>query len=121
MTESAESPEEEAADAPEPLTPAAIPIALGQRPAPGSLVDSEAAGFLKEQRRLIHLQTEHLHEQRELVLAHLRVRRWKDRISLSLQALAFIVGFAAAIGLAHMAWEAHEDHGPVGRRLLGAS
>jgi tetratricopeptide (TPR) repeat protein len=112
MTESAESPEEAAAGPPEQENPAAVSIALSRRTAAGTAaVDAEAAAFLQEQRRLINLQTEHLHEQRDLVLAHLRVRRWKDRISLSLQALAFIVGAAAVIGLAHMAWEAHEDHG----------
>lgn len=48
-------------------------------------MDVEAAAFLRDQRHLINLQAEHLHEQRELQLAHLRVRRWKDRMSLSLQ------------------------------------
>ena len=74
-------------------------------------MDTEAAAFLRDQRRLINLQAEHLHEQRELQLAHLRVRRWKDRMSLSLQGLAVLAGAAIAIGFAAMAWRAHEDHG----------
>ena len=76
-------------------------------------MDAEAAAFLRDQRRLINLQAEHLHEQRELHLAHLRVRRWKDRMSLSLQSLAAIAGAIIAIAFAVMAWSAHQDHGLV--------
>jgi hypothetical protein len=73
-------------------------------------VDTEAAAFLRDQRRLINIQAEHLHEQRELQLAHLRVRRWKDRMSLSLQGLAVVAGTAVAVAFVAMAWRAHEDH-----------
>ncbi len=76
MTE--ESELEEAAEATEPLNPAAAAIALDRRTSAGtSAVDVEAAAFLRDQRRLINLQAEHLHEQRELQLTHLRVRRWE--------------------------------------------
>jgi hypothetical protein len=112
MTEEAELEGAEASDGPEPANPAAVSIALGQRSSPGAAaVDAEAAAFLRDQRRLINLQTEHLHEQRELQLAHLRVRRWKDRMSLSLQGLAVLAGAVIAIGFAAMAWRAHEDRG----------
>ncbi|HEY5411428.1 MAG TPA: hypothetical protein VIJ94_11960 [Caulobacteraceae bacterium] len=76
-------------------------------------MDVEAAAFLRDQRRLINLQAEHLHEQRELHLAHLRVRRWKDRMSLSLQSLAATAGAGIAIAFAVMVWSAHQDHGLV--------
>jgi tetratricopeptide (TPR) repeat protein len=108
-------PEESAvAEAAETTHPAAVAIALG-RVTPGASpgLDAAAAGFLADQRRLVNLQAEHLHEQRELQLTHLRVRRWKDRFSLSLQLLAFVVGAAAGVALLGMAWTAHEDHGLV--------
>lgn len=112
MAEQAESEGEEAPEAPEPSGPAAISIALDRTSAAGATaVDVEAAAFLRDQRRLINLQAEHLHEQRELQLGHLRVRRWKDRLSLSLQALAVTAGAVIAIGFATLAWQAHEDHG----------
>ncbi len=76
-------------------------------------MDVEAAAFLRDQRRLINLQAEHLHEQRELQLTHLRVRRWKDRMSLSLQVLAATAGAVVAIGFVVMAWHARTEHGLV--------
>ena len=101
---------------PEPLEPtdqagpAAVAIALGQAlPGAGSVAAEEAAAFLRDQRRLINLQAEHLHEQRQLVLAHLRVRRWKDRLSLLLQALGIAVGAAILLILIVAAWRAHAD------------
>lgn len=115
MTEESESGEvPEAPEATEPLNPAAVSIALGRRSsAEAAAVDEEAAAFLRDQRRLINLQAEHLHEQRELQLAHLRVRRWKDRMSLSLQVLAAMAGTAIAFALVVMVWRAREDHGLV--------
>jgi len=102
--------------APEPLEPAeqagpaAVAIALGQAlPGTGSVAAEEAAAFLRDQRRLINLQAEHLHEQRTLVLAHLRVRRWKDRLSLLLQGLGIGVGAAILLILIVAAWRAHAD------------
>lgn len=74
-------------------------------------MDAEAAAFLRDQRHLINLQAEHLHEQRQLQLAHLQVRRWKDRMSLSLQVLAVFAGAVLVVAFAGMAWHAHEDHG----------
>jgi hypothetical protein len=112
MTEEAESDGGEAPEGPEAANPAAVSIALGRRSSAGATaVDTEAAAFLRDQRRLINIQAEHLHEQRELQLAHLRVRRWKDRLSLSLQGLAVLAGAVIALGFAAMAWHAHEDRG----------
>src|SRR5580692_4789550 len=112
MTEQADLEGGEASEGPEPSNPAAVSIALDRRTSPGATaVDAEAAAFLRDQRHLINLQAEHLHEQRELQLAHLRVRRWKDRMSLSLQGLAVLAGAVIVIGFVAMAWHAHEDHG----------
>jgi tetratricopeptide (TPR) repeat protein len=112
MTEEADSEGVEAFEGPEAANPAAVAVALDRTTSPAATaVDVEAAAFLRDQRRLINLQTEHLHEQRELQLAHLRVRRWKDRMSLSLQGLAVLAGAAIAVGLIALAWHAHEDRG----------
>lgn len=111
MTEEAQPEGGDAPDTPEPPSPAAVAIALERRSS--AEVDVEAAAFLRDQRRLVNLQAEHLHEQRVLQLAHLRVRRWKDRMSLSLQALAVVAGAIVAVTFAAMAWHAHADHGLV--------
>jgi tetratricopeptide (TPR) repeat protein len=94
-----------------PVSPAAA-MAIGMHKGRGgSKPDPEFDGFLRDQRRLINLQTEHLHEQRELMLSRLRLGRWKDRITLALQAMTAVVGLAIAAAVGVMAWQAHEDHG----------
>ncbi len=85
-------------------------LALGKA-RPGAKLPPEAAAFLLKQTRLIDLQTEHLHEQRELTLSRLRLGRWKDRVGLALQLMTAGVGLVVAFGVAVMAWQAHEDHG----------
>ncbi len=73
--------------------------------------DPEFDAFLRKQSRLIDLQTEHLHEQRQVILLRLRLGSWKDSITLALQGLTVFVGLAVAAAIAVMAWQAHEDHG----------
>ena len=77
----------------------AISFALAKRRVRGK-ADARLDAVLEEQARFLRLQSEHLHEQRELQLAHLRVRRWRDRLWLTLQALTILVGLAvlAALG-----------------------
>ena len=98
----------------EQASPAAVALALGRAGRDGGgAYDEDARTFLREQTGLLRLQKEHLHEQRELQLAHLRVRRWKDRLSIALQALGAAIGAAVVIGLGLMIWQAQEDHGLV--------
>ena len=80
MAEKAEEAEIEVEDGIGPISPAAA-MAIGVRKgrSAGAKSDPKLDAFLDEQTRLVRLQTEHLHEQGELQLAHLRVRRWKDR------------------------------------------
>ena len=106
--EETEAATEEALDQ---ANPAAVSIALGRTSKGSKALDGEATAFLRDQRRLINLQTEHLHEQRELQTSRLRLGRWKDRISLALQTMTAVVGLAAAGAVAVLAWQAHEDHG----------
>jgi tetratricopeptide (TPR) repeat protein len=79
----------------------------------GRSLDPRLASYLVKQEKLVEIQTEHLHEQRELQLAHLRVRRWKDRLSLTLQGLGVALGVLVLTALGALAWQAHEDHGLV--------
>jgi tetratricopeptide (TPR) repeat protein len=94
--------------------PAAVATALGRASSHESpAIDREAEAFLRDQRRFTNLQSEHLHEQRELQLTHLRVRRWKDRLSLGLQIFLIVIGTTAALVFLAAAWRAHRDHGLV--------
>ena len=113
MAERIEEPEEsgpEATTAGADAVAAVMAAALKRRRSPGR-VDPEFDAFLRDQRRLVNLQTEHLHEQREVILARLKLGRWKDRIGLALQLMTAGVGLAIAVAVGVMAWQAHEDHG----------
>ena len=105
----AEAAEGDAATA---LDPIAAALAAGGAE-PGRSLDPRLASYLVKQEKLVEIQAEHLHEQRELQLAHLRVRRWRDRLSLALQGLGVALGVLILTAFAALAWQAHEDHGLV--------
>jgi tetratricopeptide (TPR) repeat protein len=92
---------------------AALAVGLGKRANARAKDDPELDAFLREQTRLARLQSEHLHEQRVLVLSRLRWGRFSDRVKALLQVMTAVVGFFVALGIAAMAWAAHEDHGLV--------
>ena len=73
--------------------------------------DDRLDAFLDKQGRLIDLQMEHLHEQRELQLSRLRWGRFSDRMKAVLQTMTAAVGIAVAGAVGVMAWQAHQDHG----------
>lgn len=78
--------------------------AKGRRaPEPG-----EAQKFLAKQSRMLDIQMEHLHEQRVLVLSHLRLRRANEALRVTFQALTIAVGVAAVAIIAILAIEAHD-------------
>ena len=94
-----------------PVSPSAA-MAIGVRKGrAGGKADAVFDSFLRDQQRLINLQTEHLHEQRELILSRLRWGRFSDRLKALLQVLTVLVGVAFTGAVAVMAWQAHEDHG----------
>lgn len=104
---------EESAAAPEPSLnqPDAAAIALALRKAPRSRrVNDKAEAFLEKQGRLIDLQAEHLHEQRELVLSRLRWGRFSDRIKALLQVMTAALGAGVLAVVSIMAWQAHKTH-----------
>ena len=87
-------------------------LALGRR-GKGAAVDKETVAYLRDQRgmlvkqgRMLDIQMEHLHEQRRLNLAHLRVRGWRDGLQLAFQLALAIVGGAFVVALAVMFYDA---------------
>jgi tetratricopeptide (TPR) repeat protein len=110
----AEVSESQSGPQPDNAAPAVDPtvaIAMELRKRRRGRPEPEFDGFLRDQRRLINLQAEHLHEQRELVLSRLRWARFSDRLKALLQTLTILVGVAFAGAVAVMAWQAREDHG----------
>ena len=89
----------------------AAAVALGLSRRRGRGADPRMDAFLDNQTRLLGLQAEHLHEQREVTLSRLLLGRWKDRVTLALQLMTALVGLAVAAGVGVMAWQAHDDHG----------
>jgi tetratricopeptide (TPR) repeat protein len=115
MAERIEEPEAGLQESPVQDSPTAVAIALGRtsRGSGAKAVDAEAVAFLRKQSRLIDLQTEHLHEQRELILSRLRWGRFSDRVKAAIQVMTAIVGLAVVTVLGAMAWGASREHGVV--------
>ena len=111
MAERHEQPEAATEQGLDQASPAAVAMALGRASKGGKALDADASAFLRKQTRLIDLQTEHLHEQRELQTSRLRWGRFSDRMKAVLQVMTAVVGLAVAVAVAVMAWQAHEDHG----------
>ena len=68
--------------------------------------DDDARTLLREQARVLHLQAEHLHEQREVQLSHLKARRLSEWLKVGLQLLTAGVGLAVAALVVALIWEA---------------
>jgi tetratricopeptide (TPR) repeat protein len=115
MAERIEEPEAEIREALEPVSPAAVSIALARtgRKGSGGALNAEAEVFLRRQTELIELQKEHLHEQRDLVISRLRWGRFSDRMKALLQGLTVMMGLGVALALAGLAWSAAQDHAVV--------
>jgi tetratricopeptide (TPR) repeat protein len=111
----ADRTEEAKAETPEPAPSGAegVMAAALRRRRTGSTDDPEFDAFLRDQRRLINLQAEHLHEQREVQLSHLKLSRFNELMKAALQVMTAAVGLAVVAVVAVMAWNAYEDHGVV--------
>ncbi|MDQ2860731.1 MAG: hypothetical protein M3T55_08400, partial [Pseudomonadota bacterium] len=75
--------------------------------APPEAEPGEARTFLAKQSRMLDIQMEHLHEQRLLVLSHLRLRRANEALRVTFQALTIAIGVAAVAIVAILAIQAH--------------
>ena len=91
---------------------AAVAVALG-RTTHSSEINAKAAAFLEKQARLVDLQMEHLHEERELQHRHGRLKFFSERLKVGLQLLTMVVGLAIAIGAGVMVWSAAHARGLV--------
>ncbi len=74
---------------------------------------AKADSFLDEQTAFIRMQTEHLHEQRLLLLSHLRWRRYSDWMRAGWQSLLAIFGAFAFLALCTVLWKASQADGLV--------
>jgi len=70
------------------------------------LLASKVGDYLDRQAKLVAIQTEHLHEQREVILANLTLKRWGERIKIGIQILFVIAVSAMAVGLLAMVRDA---------------
>jgi tetratricopeptide (TPR) repeat protein len=79
----------------------------------GRATREKADAYLDEQTSLIRLQKEHLHEQRLLLLSHLKWRRFDDQLKGALQIMLVIIGAAVVIALGAAVWNASQANGLV--------
>jgi tetratricopeptide (TPR) repeat protein len=96
------------------IDPAAVALALG-----GASRD-EADAFLRDQRQLSQLQIarlqaqdKHFHEEAELELSHLRLRRVGEYFKIALEGAAGLLALVAVVVLAGAAWKASQADGLV--------
>jgi tetratricopeptide (TPR) repeat protein len=61
------------------------------------LLAKQVGEYLERQAKLVTIQTEHLHEQRDVILANLKLKRWGERFRVTLQAL-ITAAVLAAVG-----------------------
>jgi tetratricopeptide (TPR) repeat protein len=70
------------------------------------LLASKVGDYLDRQAKLVAIQTQHLHEQREVILANLTLKRWGERIKIGVQIFFVIAVSAMAVGLLEMVHDA---------------
>jgi len=119
MAEETERQEHDAAATGASVNPAAISLALGAA-AQNEYVAAKAEAFLEkqsalsdEQTEFVRLQKEHLHEQRLLLLSHLKWRRFDDQMKGALQIMLVALGAAVVIALGAAVWNASRADGIV--------
>jgi tetratricopeptide (TPR) repeat protein len=86
---------------------AALAIREGER---GRSLDPRLASYLAKQEKLVEIQSEHLHEQRTILLSQLKIRRFTDSLKAAIQLVVVVVLGIVIAGIAAMAWEASQDH-----------
>ena len=72
-----------------------------------------ANAYLDEQTSLIRLQKEHLHEQRLLLLSHLKWRRFDDQLKGALQIMLVALGAVVVVAIGTAMWNASQADGLV--------
>jgi len=79
----------------------------------GAASRAKADRFLDEQTELVRLQKEHLHEQRLLLLSHLKWRRFDDQMKGALQIMLVALGAVVIVAVAAAMWNASQSDGLV--------
>jgi len=95
---------------------------MGQGPNPASLAMSSASReqadrYLDAQMKLLRLQTEDIHEQRLLVLSHLKWRRFDDQISGALRIILVAFGLLVVVLVGAAIWNASHFRGLIAEPL----
>ncbi len=125
-----------------PLDPAAAAAAMDAARGNAALAESAALYFTRQtalvdkQSRLVDIQTEHLHEQREVNLANLKLRGHSERLKVAMQLFVALIATAIGAGLLVMVYDALQSrsvvveafdvspafasHGPTGRLLASS-
>jgi len=73
----------------------------------------EASAYFRKQSRLVEIQTEHLHEQRAVNLQLLKLKRFDERLRVSLRMFVILVATVVGIGAVIFIRDAITDHGLV--------
>ncbi|HSZ50728.1 MAG TPA: tetratricopeptide repeat protein [Caulobacteraceae bacterium] len=94
------------------LDPVAASLATGAARTDRTIA-ADLKAYLKRQARLVELQTEHLHEQRMVLLSSLRIRRTTDRLKLGMQLFFILVATALGLGAAVMVFDAFNSRSVV--------
>ena len=94
------------------LDPIAAAVATGLSRT-DEAVATDLRAYLKKQARLVELQTEHLHEQRALILKNLSWRVHGARLKGVLQVLTSALGVAIVVWLGVLVWQAAHARGLV--------
>jgi tetratricopeptide (TPR) repeat protein len=69
--------------------------------------------YLNKQARLVEIQSEHLHEQRKVLLSNLKLRRWIDRLKLGVQLFIILAATVIGLGFAVMIFDAFRSNSVV--------
>jgi len=99
-------------ETPTPLDPTAAALAAEAAKSSPELAENASAYFVK-QRRLVEIQTEHLHEQRAVNLQLLKLKRLDERLRVALRLFLILLATVVGIGALIMIRDAIADHGLV--------
>ena len=103
--EEAETADAEATAGLDPMA-AALATSATER---GQPLDPRLASYLAQQEKLVGIQTEHLHEQREVILANLKLKRLNEWIKLLFQGVAAVISVTVLAVLGVVVFEAAQS------------
>jgi tetratricopeptide (TPR) repeat protein len=92
-----------------PLDPTAAALAIEAVKGDPELA-REAAAYFRKQSHLVGVQTEHLHEQREVNLSLLKLKRFAERLKLGLHLVLIVAAAIVVVGLIRIVWSGVNDH-----------